>query len=227
MQGGVYAQVMDGRASLETSTDAARVLSYGAFLAYDTRDTRVGLTRGLNLYGRVSSADGLGHPVPSVDYAWIEKEFDVQAYAPLGSPRTSLLLRSRGLFKTTNGASQIPFYDLSWLGGREFLRGYHSYRFRANNMLLLSSELQRTVVSMTAVRGLDLFASADTGQIWGDDRTSTDPSMLDAQPLGSRNWHSGLGGGLQYRHSRSLAARVEASRSRERTAIYVSLSRGF
>ena len=136
-------------------------------------------------------------------------------------------MRFRGQFKTPKGGSQIPFYDLSWLGGREYGRGYHSYRFRGNNVLLLSSELQQTVVSMTAVRGLDVFASADTGQIWGDARSSTDPVSLDTHALSSRNWHSGLGGGLQYRHSRSLAARVEASRSQERTAIYVSLSRGF
>jgi hypothetical protein len=68
---------------------------------------------------------------------------------------------------------------------------------------------------MKATRGVDLFASADAGQVWG------------GQPFSSRNWESGLGGGLQYRHSGSVAARIEASRSRERIAIYASLSRGF
>jgi outer membrane protein assembly factor BamA len=185
------------------------------------------LTRGVNIYGRVASADGLRHVDALADYGWIEREFDAQAYAPLGSPKTSLLLRSRGQFKTPKGGSQIPFYDLSWLGGREFLRGYHSYRFRGNNVLLLSTELQQTVYSITGVRGVDVFAFADAGQVWGDARSSTDLVILDNQDFSSRNWHSGLGSGLQYRHSRSLAARVEVGRSREGALIYLSLSRGF
>jgi hypothetical protein len=252
LQGGVYTQIMNARSSPSTDTTGTpidqtfsstptpspedwipgflsntQVLSYGAFLAYDTRDNSIGLTRGVNIYGRVASVDQLGHRDALSAYRWVEKEFDARGYAPLGSPRTSLLLRSRAQFKTPKGGSQIPFYDLSWLGGREYLRGYHSYRFRGNNVLLLSTELQQTMLAMSAVRGVDLFASADTGQVWGDARSATDPVILDNQTFRSRNWHSGLGGGLQYRHSRSLAARVEVGRSRERTLIYVSLSRGF
>jgi len=137
-------------------------------------------------------------------------------------------MRARAQFKAPKGGgSQIPFYNLSWLGGRQYLRGYHSYRFRSNNVLLLSTELQQTMYSMTPVRGLDAFAFADTGQVWGDARSSTDPEVLDNQAFSSRNWHSGLGGGLQYRHSRSIAARVEVGRSRENSLIYASLSRGF
>jgi hypothetical protein len=251
-QGGVYLQVMDSRSSRGKDTTGTpidesfsstpdplparwipgflsntQILSYGGFLAYDTRDNSIGLTRGVNIYGRFASADGLGHH-DALDYGWIEGEFDVRGYAPLGSPRTSLLLRSRGQFKTPKGGGrQIPFYDLSWLGGRTFLRGHDSYRFRGNNVLLLSTELQQTVYSITGFRGVDVFASADAGQVWGDARSSTDPVILDNQDFSPRNWHSGLGGGLQYRHSRNLAARVEVGRSHQRTLIYWSLSRGF
>jgi len=52
-------------------------------------------------------------------------------------------------------------------------------------------------------------------------------SVSGTSRFNSSNWESGLGGGLQYRHSRSIAARVEMGRGRERTAIYASLSRGF
>lgn len=253
LQGGVYAQVMNTRSSRGTDAtvipidesfsgtpeqrltrwipafgSSTQILSYGGFLAYDTRDNSIGLTRGVNLYGRVAQADGLGHHDTLVDYGWIETEFDARGYAPLGSPRTSLLLRSRGQFKAPKGTgSQIPFYDLSWLGGRRYVRGYDSYRFRGNNVLLLSTELQQTMYSMTPVRGLDAFAFADTGQVWGDARSPTDPEVLDNQAFSSRNWHSGLGGGLQYRHSRNIAARIEVGRSREGSRTYVSLSRGF
>jgi hypothetical protein len=215
-QGGLYAQVMDTSSLLGGQRTSSQILSYGTFFSYDTRDNSSGLTRGLNLFGRVASADGVGRRNLAPKYGWIEAEFDARAHAPLGSPRTALLLRSRGQFKTATGdGGEIPYYDLSWLGGRQFLRGYHSYRFRDNNVMLLSSELQHTVYAITGLRGVDVFASADTGQVWGD------------QDFDSRNWESGFGGGLQYRHSRNIAARVEAARSHERVLLYASMSRGF
>jgi hypothetical protein len=252
LQGGVYAQVMHaqsarGKDSADTPIDVSfsgtpteplerwipgfrsntQVVSYGGFLAYDTRDNHLGLTRGVNFYGRIASADGVGLDDAGTDFGWIEGEFDLRGYVPLGSPKASLALRSRGQFKAPKGGRQIPFHELSWLGGRQYLRGYDAYRFRANNVLLLSTELQRTVHSLTGVRGVDVFASADAGQVWGDARSGTDPVILDNQAFSARHWRSGIGGGLQYRHSPSLAARVEVSRSQERAVIYGSLSRGF
>jgi outer membrane protein assembly factor BamA len=216
LQGGVYAQVLDTRGVLHAESTSSQILSYGTFLSYDTRDNSSGLTRGLNLFGRVASADSVGRRNGAAKYGWNEAEIDARAHAPLGSSRTALLLRTRAQFKApTAGGNTIPYYDLSWLGGRQYLRGYHSYRFRDNNVLLFSSELQQTIIPLTNTRGVDVFASADAGQVWGPERFNT------------RNWESGFGGGLQYRHSRSIAARIEAGRSRERVAFYASLSRGF
>ena len=216
LQGGVYAQVMDTRGVLRTDRTDSQILTYGTFLSYDTRDNSIGLTRGLNLFGRVASADSVGRRNGAAKYGWMEAEIDARAHAPLGSSRTSLLLRTRAQFKEpTAGGNGIPYYELSWLGGRQYLRGYHSYRFRDNNVLLIASELQQTIIPLTNTRGIDLFASADTGQVWGPER------------FDRRNWQSGFGGGVQYRHSRSIAARVEAGRSRERVAFYASVSRGF
>lgn len=214
-QGGVYAQVMHARSEMAGRTSASNVLSYGGFLDYDTRDNSAGLTRGVSLFGRVASADSLNRRDGAVRYGWVESEFDARSYVPLGSERTSLLARARGLFKTPRSGSEIPYDELSWLGGRRFLRGFHSYRFRDNNMVLLATELQQTVYAMAAVRGVDAFASADAGQAWGQDAFTP------------RHWRSSLGGGLQYRHSRSIAARLEASHGAEGTEIYASLSRGF
>jgi hypothetical protein len=253
VQGGVYAQVMATETSLALDGAAVSiderfsstpvppldrwipglglntdVLAYGGFVVYDTRDDSLGLTRGVNFYGRVALADGVGRLDPLASYGWIEGEVDLRGYAPLGSPRTSLLLRARGLFKTPRGeGSQIPFYDLAWLGGRSSLRGYHSYRFRGNNVTHVSTELQRTVRAITSVRGVDLFGFVDAGLVWGDARSSTDLAILTNQDFRSRNWRSGLGGGLQYRHSPSLGARVEAGRSDENVLVYLSMSRGF
>ena len=204
-----------------------QILSYGGFLEYDTRDESVDLTRGVDFYGRVASSEGMKHRGAFADYGWLEGEFDARGYIPLRSSRTSLALRSRGQFKKPKGGSQIPFYDLSYLGGREYVRGYESYRFRGNNVLIFSTELRRTVYKKTDSRGADVFGFADSGQVWGDARSSTDPAILANQTFRSSNWSSGVGGGLQYRHSGSLAARFEVGRSEEGARIYASMSRGF
>jgi outer membrane protein assembly factor BamA len=252
LQGGVYAQVMNSHSgpgkdkadppitdeysgtpasSIEKWTpgllSTTQIASYGGFLSFDARDKSVDLTRGLDLYARVASNDGMKGHAAFADYGWLEGEFDARGYIPLGSSRTSLALRSRGQFKRTKGGSQIPFYDLSYLGGRQHVRGFESYRFRGNNLLMFSSELRRTVYKKTDRRGVDVFGFGDSGQVWGDARSTTDPAILANQHFSSSNWRSSVGAGLQYRHSRSLAGRVEIARSEEGTKFYLSMSRGF
>jgi hypothetical protein len=231
LQGGVYTQLMNSQASLASATTSSRILSYGAFVRYDTRDNSLGLTRGMDLYARAASADGLDNRDGAPRYGWTEREVDARGFVPLGSRSTALLVRSRVQFKSPKDAGRgIPFYDLSWLGGRRALRGYDSYRLRGQNLLLLSSELQHTVHAMTGIRGIDAFGSVDAGQTWGG-TSGHDASLAQALPtnptFSRHDWSSGLGGGLQYRHSPSVAARVEVSRGRDRTLVYVSLSRGF
>jgi len=214
LQTGVYAQAKNSWSVLDELSTRSTIASFGAFLSYDTRDNSRGLTRGVNFFGRFATADGLGHA--SSRYGWTETELDARGHLPLGGPRTALLLRSRAQFKSPRNGGQIPYYDLSWLGGRAFLRGAPSYRYRGNNVLLLASELQRTLIPLSPIRGVDLFGSADTGQIWTDRREFT-----------RGRWQSGLGGGLQYRHSATMAARVELSHGAEGTRTYMSMSRGF
>ena len=126
--------------------------------AYDTRDN----SDRPDPRTRICSAawrlpDGIGRHDGS-DVVWLDRKGIRRAGIRTARQSTAprLLLRSRAQFKTPADARhQIPFYDLSWLGGRQYLRGYHSYRFRGNNVLLLSTELQQTVYSITSVRGVD------------------------------------------------------------------------
>jgi outer membrane protein assembly factor BamA len=250
LQSGVFTQVMNshsgpGGSNGSAITDAfsaspaqtlqwlpgllstTQILSFGGFAEYDARDKSVDLTRGFDIYSRIASNDGMKNHASFSDYGWLESEIDVRGYVPLGSSRTSLALRSRGQFKNTKGGSQIPFYDLSFLGGRDYVRGYESYRFRGNNLLMFSTELRRTVYKKTDHRGVDVFAFADSGQTWGDSRSRADPFIVVNPDFSSSNWRSGVGGGLQYRHSRGFAARLEVGRSNEGAKAYVSISRGF
>lgn len=204
-----------------------KILSYGLFAEYDWRNQSRGLTRGAYFYGRVGSNDGLqiNHVPPG--FGWTEGEIDARGYIPVLSDKTSIALRSYTELKDPKGGSQIPFYDLAALGGRSYLRGFRDFRFRGNNLQLFSGELRRTVWTREEGRGLDVLAFGDLGQVWGDHRSRTDPSIIPNQDFASRNWKTGFGGGLQYRYSRGLAARVEVGASNERTLVYFSLSRGF
>lgn len=255
LQGGFYSQVADttigeGRNKTDplidvrfspTSSPSAstwapglgsntKILSYGSYLLYDRRDNTVGLTRGGQVYGRITSNDGLHDHAAVADYGWNEAEVDARAYIPIFGTATSLAVRSRVQAKKPKGGSQIPFYDLSWLGGREYVRGYETYRFRGNNVAMASVELRRTVHRTSDVRGVDVFGYTDSGQVWGDARSSiapTDPLILQNQKIHSNNWHSSVGGGVQYRRSHSLAGRFEVGHGSEGTLFFASMSRGF
>jgi hypothetical protein len=68
---------------------------------------------------------------------------------------------------------------------------------------------------------------ADVGQVWGDNRSKTNPAIVQNDDFDSRNWRTGAGGGIQYRLSKSFAFRIELGHSNERNLIYFSFSRGF
>ena len=106
-------------------------------------------------------------------------------------------------------------------------RGFRDYRFRGNHMALGSVELRQTVWTQHEHRGLDIFGSADAGQVWGDNRSHTDPEILANQNFNWQVWKTSIGGGLQYRYSRSLAGRIEIGLSNQRDIFYFSISRGF
>lgn len=204
-----------------------KILSYGGFAEYDLRNNSRGLTKGAYFYGRLGSAEGLKNDNAFSDYGWLEAELDGRGYIPLGSDKTSFALRGYASLKNPRGGSQIPFYDLSFLGGRMDVRGFRRFRFRGNNSALGSAELRQTVWTQSEERGLDVFGFGDAGQVWGDNRSQTDPSILANQEFDSRNWRASIGGGLQYRYSKSLAARIEIGHSNERNLVYFSITRGF
>jgi len=205
----------------------AKIFSYGAFAEYDRRNNDRGLTRGAYLYGRLGSADGLKNDNAFSDYGWVFGEFDARGYVPLGSDKTSLAVRGYSLLQSPKGGSQIPFYDQAYLGGRGFVRGFQNFRFRGNNVATFSAELRQTVLSQEENRGLDVFAFGDTGQVWGDNRSRSNPATAVNHDFDGRNWRAGIGGGVQYRYSKGLVARVEIGHSSERNLIYFSVSRGF
>jgi hypothetical protein len=207
----------------------SKIITYGLFGEYDRRNYEHGLTKGFYFYGRFGSVDGLnkGNGIFS-DYGWSDSQFDARGYIPLYSNKTSLAIRVAADLKDPKGGSQIPFYDLSYLGGFSHVRGFNTYRYRGNNVLIGNVELRQTVYSFKKEqRGIDLIGFGDAGQVWGDNRSTTDPTILGNDHFASRNWKAGIGGGVQYRHTKGLVVRFDVATSQDGPRMYVSISRGF
>ncbi len=204
-----------------------RILSYGGFGQLDYRNNSSGLTRGGFFYGRVGWAEAIEYDTVFSNYKWLDSEMDARGYIPLGTDKTSLALRAHAILRQPPGDSQIPFYDLAYLGGRMQVRGFKDYRYRGNNLAQGSIELRQTIWAQREDRGLDLFGFGDAGQVWGDNRSRTAPAILANQDFNWQVWKTSAGGGVQYRYSKSLAGRVELGHSNQRNLVYVSISRGF
>ncbi len=205
----------------------SKLLPYGVYFEYDRRDNRLGLTQGGYIYSRLSSVNGLEKTGVFSDFGWVEFDIDVRGYIPLGSHSTSLALRMLSETKSPKGGSQIPFYAQSRLGGRSFVRGFDTFRFHGNNLLLFSTELRRQVWGLKDDRGLDLFFLGDGGQVWGDSRSKTNAQILQNDRFDSANWRFGIGGGVQFRFSEMFSFRVEMAHSNEANKVYFSVGRGF
>src|SRR5262249_52770487 len=206
-----------------------RLVSYGVFTEVDLRNNERGLTRGGYFYGRFGSVDGIDSRPSFSDFGWLETELDGRVYIPVFSKKTSVALRGYAVLREPKGGSQIPFYEQAFLGGRSTGRGFNNFRFRGNNSVLYSGEIRQTIWSQKHknTKGLDVVAFGDVGQVWGDNRSNTDPTVLRNDNFDSRNYRTGFGGGIQYRLSRSVAFRIEIGSSNERTLPYIALRPGF
>jgi hypothetical protein len=206
-----------------------RLVSYGAFTEFDLRNNERGLTRGGYFYGRFGSVDGVDAGRAFSDFGWVETELDGRVYIPVLSNKTSVALRGYAVLREPKGGSQIPFYEQAIFGGRGTGRGFSTARFRGNNSVLYSGEIRQTIWSMNDenTKGLDIVGFGDVGQVWGDNRSNTDPTVRRNDSFDSRNYRTGFGGGFQYRLNKSVAFRFEVGSSNERTLPYISLRPGF
>jgi len=205
----------------------SEIFFYGLYGEYDRRNNNRGLIKGYYLYGRIGSYDGLDNGAFFTDYGWLWTMLDGRVYIPLGSDKTSFAARAYTSLENPKGGSQIPFYYQSFIGGRLFVRGFHTYRFRANNALVLSTELRQTIWTQKETRGLDVHVFGDGGEAWGDNRSKTDPQVLANDRFSTNKWRFGVGGGFTYRYSRAFAFRIELGHSNESNLVYFSLTRGF
>ena len=136
---------------------------------------------------------------------------DARGYASLGSPQRVLALRALASADRNDRADRIPFYLQQALGGSRTLRGFPSFRFRGEKILLLQAEYR-----WEAWPALELALFADAGRAFGA-----------AEDFELSGLETDYGFGVRLKAHDSFLARFDIARSREDTRYLLRLGPSF
>jgi hypothetical protein len=186
----------DGEGQGLLGVQALAIVSEGAGIVYDSRDSEIFTRRGwfAQLGNRFSKAFPIG-----AEITYGEGEVTLARYVPLGGPFV-LALQVAADFKY----GHVPFFELFtggvfkpdyMIGGSASVRGVPFGRYLGQIKGVANAELRGLfarvhVVGQSLQLGGDLFF--DTGRVWSD---YTFRSPLDGSGVGLK-WGSGVGGYL-------------------------------
>jgi hypothetical protein len=129
---------------------------------------------------------------------------------------------------------QIPFWELSELGGQDTMRGFFPHRFLGKARLLLNGELRFKLVDFDFFDlwrvQLDGVAFGDGGRVFIDDDDLSDEFHVDEDLIGRilDDFQYSYGGGLRIALSDALVARIDVGFSDEETAlVYLAFGHTF
>ena len=136
---------------------------------------------------------------------------DARGFVPLGSPQRVVALRAFASVDRAADGAAVPFYLQQTLGGSHTLRGFPSFRFRGERLLLLQAEYR-----WEAAPAIELAVFVDAG------RVSPRGEGWSLQEL-----HTSWGGGLRVKTFDAVRLRMDVARSRETTRFMVRLGPSF
>jgi hypothetical protein len=138
---------------LERQTDFLRG---GLFLRFDYRDDPIGARSGGMYLARFNVYDDLRWNA----YDFRALDLEARQYIPFFNKRRVIALAGAATLSYPNGNSVVPFYLQPTLGGSDDLRGFRSYRFYDDNLLVVNAEYR-----WEAFSGLDMAAFFDAGKV--------------------------------------------------------------
>lgn len=144
-------------------------------------------------------------------FSFTRVALDARGFVPLGNPQRLLALRLRGFFDDPSAGGAVPFYLQESLGGSHSLRGFDSFRFRGEKVLLAQAEYR-----WLAAPPVELAIFYDIGTVAAPGRD------LELDDLRS-DW----GVGLRIKNFRSTLARIEYARGNETSRFIVRVSSSF
>jgi outer membrane protein assembly factor BamA len=145
------------------------------------------------------------------EFSFDRLALDARAAIPVGSRQRVLALRALWFRDEADPGHRIPFFMNESLGGSHTLRGFDSFRFRGDKVMLYQAEYRWEPSSFWE---LALFTDAGTV---GDADSGLRFSNLE--------WD--YGGGMRFKTWRSVVLRMEVARSRETTRYYLRTSASF
>ena len=192
--------------------DGSFVWAHRLALTYDTRNSLVMPTQGRFGQVFVEVADeAIGSKASFVRYGlegrWL--------WPHLGE---RLVLALRGLVGRVDG-SNIPFFELSELGGDETLRGFGENRFLDEGRVLVNAEERFKVFQLNYgnVRtDIELAVFTDVGRVFHN-----------FSDLGSGKIQAVVGGGIRFLAASQIVAKIDVGVGSEGVAIFTGLDYPF
>jgi outer membrane protein assembly factor BamA len=191
-----------------------------AALVYNSRDDLVRPTQGWEMIIKYLNAN---HALFNRDTDYQKLLFDVSFIQPLVWRRQVIALHANT--EAVFGHDQdVPFFELSSLGGNDTMRGYFPQRFLGQYSLLLNAEYRLKLVDFNFRKlwdvSIDGVGFGDVGRVY-EDSDDLREHLFD-------HIRYSYGGGLRIAFSSGLVARIDAGFSPEETGlIYLTFGHTF
>jgi hypothetical protein len=137
--------------------------------------------------------------------------FDARGFLPLGSPQRVVALRTLLYFDDPDDGAEVPFYMMESLGGSHTLRGYNSFRFRDEKVVLFQAEYR-----WEAAPPVEIALFADAGTV------AASVHDLDLSAM-----KTDYGAGLRIKNFRATIFRLDYARSEEGGILLFRFSSSF
>ncbi|MFN0166275.1 MAG: BamA/TamA family outer membrane protein [Bryobacteraceae bacterium] len=177
---------------LQTQTDFLRG---GVFLRVDYRDDPLGARSG----GMYTARFNVNNDMSVGRYDFRTLDLEARQYFPFFNKRRVIALAGAATFSYANGTSVVPFYLQPTLGGSDDLRGFRTYRFYGNNLLVVNAEYRWETFS-----GMDAALFFDAGKV----------ARLRSQ-VNFHNLETSAGFGLRFNARNRTFLRIDVGFSRE------------
>jgi outer membrane protein assembly factor BamA len=129
---------------------------------------------------------------------------------------------------------EVPFWELSELGGKDTLRGFFPHRFVGKGRVLINLELRSRLLEFDFLNWwhvhLDGVLFGDTGRVFLDGDELRDEFTLDEDILGRiiDDFHYSYGFGVRIALAEALLARIDVGFSEEEKGlVYLSFGQTF
>ena len=214
-----------------TGIDGGLVVPIGLSMVWNNRDDLLRPTRGWRTILKVLHANpGWGSDFEFsqfiVDLGYLRSFFDDQVV---------LALRMNGEYiEAPDDTDDIPFWELSELGGDDTLRGFYPYRFLGTSRVLLNAEVRFPIVDFDFfdLWHVDIGGAvfADSGRVFISDEDLKKEFNPDDDLIGRilSDFQYDYGAGLRIKLSDALVARIDAGFSDEETGlVYLEFGQTF